>query len=88
MRAGIDQRSRRHRFGLSTAVDRLPCPVEIPAGYRQFAPKSGSPQNSKSLPAGSSSSKKSLNVRGTFTTSDSPSRSYSQPESSAAESGK
>jgi hypothetical protein len=88
MRDAIDRRGRRRRFDVSTVVQRLLGPAEIPDGSRQFAAKSGCPQNSKSFPAGSSSSKKSLIVRGTFTTSDSPSRSYSQAESSAAESGK
>jgi hypothetical protein len=52
------------------------------------AHKSRYPQNSKSLPAGSSSSKKGLTVRETFTTSGGPSRSCAQPGSPTPESDK
>jgi hypothetical protein len=67
--------------------------LEHRAGCRQFAPdpslgahKLRHPQNSKSLPAGSNSSKRGLTIRGTFTPSGRPSRSCSQPGSPAPES--
>jgi hypothetical protein len=53
---------------------KLSIPTELPAGCRQFLhltrPKEGYPQNSKSLPAGSNSSKRGLTIRGMFTPLD------------------
>jgi hypothetical protein len=63
------------RFPLLGA--KLPIPTQLVAGSQQFAPdpsrgahKWPYRQNSKSLPAGSNSSKKGLTIRGMFTTSD------------------
>jgi hypothetical protein len=70
----------------------LPIPTELLAGCRQFAPapslgthKWRYPQNSKTLPTESNSSKRGLTVRGMFAPSGRPWRSCAQPGSPASE---
>src|ERR1700730_4651856 len=62
--------------GILAISAKLQTPGELLGGYRQFEPdpslgahKSRHPQNSKSLPAKSNSSKRGLTIRGTFTRS-------------------
>src|SRR5712671_6048549 len=77
-------------FRLSGAKSQTP--GKLLGGYRQFEPdpslgahKSRHPQNSKSLPAKSNSSKRGLAIRGMFTPSGRPLRSCAQPGSPASE---
>src|SRR5712671_2700117 len=77
-------------FRLSGAKSRIP--RDLLDGYRQFEPdpslgayRSRHPQNSKSLPAKSNSSKSGLTIRGTFTPSTGLRARVRNPGSSASE---
>jgi len=84
MRSGLEERRERGSFGLSRAIGRLDNQRLKSVG----AHKSRYPQNSKSLPAGSNSSKRGLAIRGMFTPSGRPSRSCTQLGNPAPESDK
>ena len=84
MRSGLEERRERGSFGSSRALGRLDNQSLKGVGEH----KSRYPQNSKSLPAGSNSSKRGLTVRDTFTPSGRPLRSCAQPGSLAPESDK
>jgi hypothetical protein len=87
MRSGLEEARSRYREA------KLPISTGPLTGSRQFAPdpslgghKWRYPQNSKSLPAESNSSKKGLTIRGMFTPSGRPSRSCAQLGSPVPES--
>jgi hypothetical protein len=81
MRAGLEERRARGGFVLSRAAGRLD--NQGPKGVGEH--QSRDSQNSKSLPAGSNSSKKDAFVRDTFAPSGRPLRSCAQPGSPAQE---
>ena len=83
MRSGIEENRASGSFGLFRA-DRSDNQRLKGVG----APKPRYPQNSKSLPAGSNSSKRGLTIRGMFTPPGRPSRWCAQPKSPARESDK
>ena len=84
MRSGLEERRERGSFGLSTAVGRLD--NQRLKGVGEHKPRY--PQNSKSLPARSNSSKRGLAIRGMFTPSGRPSRSCTQLGNPAPETDK
>jgi hypothetical protein len=79
MRSGLEERRERGSFGLSRAVGGLDNQRLKGAGEH----KSRYPQNSKSLPVRSNSSKKRLSIRGMFTPNGTFALLYATRESDA-----